>query len=51
MILTNCFLFPLALLPELVISQVAVDGIHQPIYLVEFFYWTLHEVVKLAKVS
>jgi hypothetical protein len=33
---TNCFLFPLALLPELVILQVAVDGIHQPIYIGEF---------------
>ena len=51
MILTNCFLFPLALLPELVISQVAVDGIHQPIYLVEFFARILHEVVESAKVS
>jgi hypothetical protein len=27
-ILTDCFLFSLALLPDLVVSQVAVDGIH-----------------------
>jgi hypothetical protein len=51
-ILTNCFLFPLiALLPELLVSQVAVDSIHQPVYLVEFFDWILHEVVESAKVS
>jgi hypothetical protein len=50
-ILTNCFLFSLALLPDLVVSQVAVDGIQEPLHLVQFFNWIFHKVVELAEVS
>jgi hypothetical protein len=50
-ILTDCFLFSLALLSDLVVSQVAVDDIHEPVYLVQFFYRILHEVVESTKVS